>query len=151
MSNRDMWEQENRELRAEIERLRRERDEAETAAGVEAAENRRLRQRIEELESTWGNTKWRLQEALRRIGEPEEFVILKVYQIDAAVAIAINCKRQAEIDDNSSFREDAVLIWKVLGELGIVRCPDVSDGCGGTGMSLGDTCPDCNGHGWVKK
>jgi len=33
-----------------ITRLRQERNEAETAAGVEASENRRLRKRIEELE-----------------------------------------------------------------------------------------------------
>lgn len=30
----------------------------------------------------------------------------------------------------------------------IERCPPVPEGCGGTGLSLGDTCPDCDGHGW---
>jgi len=46
---------------------------------------------------------------------------------------------------------DPIRVWDVFDLLGIVRCPDVPDGCGGTGMTLGDTCPDCNGKGWVIK
>ena len=44
---------------------------------------------------------------------------------------------------------DPIRVWDVFDLLGIVRCPDVPDGCGGTGMTLGDTCPDCDGNGWV--
>jgi hypothetical protein len=126
-------EQRIRNLTDEIERLREAiRTKGKSLRECQQAIARR-NQRIEELE---------LQDE-RMI--PDGCCLITTEQIDAAWGFLDDLS-----DTEVSFFWDKV-IQIVLEKLGIVRCPAVPNGCGGTGLSLGDTCPDCDGKGWVKR
>lgn len=60
-------------------------------------------------------------------------------QIDAAWMLVLDTGEDGRINSGAE---------QALNRLGIERCPKAPDGCGGTGLLLGDTCHDCYGHGW---
>jgi len=83
--------------------------------------------------------------------EIEQYISKKYQRTDEQIDAAWRKANRLVNSDNTAehFMGKGMLV--ALKELGIVRCADVPNGCGGTGLSLGDTCPDCDGHGWVKE
>jgi len=152
----------------EIDRLRAELAEAEDAYDSLSETDTELigeqRKRIEELKA-WGED-WRTQ-ALKnrdRIEELEKQQDIHCQTIQDLVCEDSHVRiTDAQIDAAWEFNGDSDAETRAHGEamlyscFGIERCEE----CGGSGKSqisgpraaecTNPYCPDCNGHGWVKK
>lgn len=105
----------------------------------------RLRARIEELESTWGNDEWRLHEALRTLGMPETHYIFTTEQIEKA------WDKEFKFQTDPLYRDDRRGFFLLASDLGIVECEDCKKHPGIWSSTSGVKCPTCHGHRWRKE
>ena len=137
-------------------------DDMTETAGQLAVELAAKDKRIEELELALAKASLRTQELKKELSLVEEelfypdkhgYAIITFDQIDAAWERLMYYKNSKEFKDQ--------LIWQCIGTIlepfNIVACEE----CGGSGVvrehergyedGVEDTCPSCNGHGWVIK
>lgn len=135
------------EAAGEIERLK---DEAVHNEGVMVALKEGYQQALDRIAELEGTVEYI---ELDGGGDPSACVvhIITDEQIDAAVEVAEHY-RLSEIYQH---RNAAEKIWEALNKLGIKRCEGCDHGYVNEGdpdtENVGDRCPDCNGHGWVRK
>ena len=145
----------------EIERLRERIKNLGTDLDRKIVTITRQRQRIERLRGELADREKRIHKQCKRIEELEKSLAAmdanqggKHYITTDQIDALVRTMKHFTLLPATGFTVS--MMWQLLAEAGVYCCK----GCGGDGAKINkvnyettesNTCPDCDGHGWVKK